>query len=215
MGGVNKFHALGKDVKIKVLAPEEDASVYYSKNSPEFMTAMADRLGGENPPINPKKKYQGPEPPSHVAKEEFEHLREDIAELDMTDLLAIDKAANNTSLVVQIEFGGKLMLFAGDAEAESWAIMKKKKLLDKVDILKVAHHGSINGMPFEGANSVVQYLISKKTTAIVSTRKGVYGSTTESEIPNKRLMALVKKKKKKVVNTEINIEIGGSKDIPL
>jgi len=82
--------------------------------------------------------------------------------------------------------------------------MKSKGLLGSLDVLKVAHHGSLNGMPFEGDGSILDMLLKsgKKTTAIVSTCRGVYGDTSETEIPNQRLMALLRKRCGKVINTE-------------
>jgi hypothetical protein len=215
--GINtkNLHALGDTVKIDVLGPEKDASVYYPKKYPGFWFEAARRLGSVKGKSKDREERLPPTAPSHMAQDEFDHLREDISELDMADLLAIDKAANNTSLVIRINIGGKTMLFTGDAEAESWAIMKQKELLEPVDILKVAHHGSINGMPFEGDESVVPLLLKrgKNTKSIVSTRKGVYGHTSESEIPNKRLMALLKKKCKSVLITENSIGLGEYKDV--
>jgi hypothetical protein len=95
--------------------------------------------------------------------------------------------------------------------------MKEKGLLEPVDLLKVAHHGSLNGMPFEGEESVVPLLLKtrKKTKAIVSTRKGVYGKTAETGIPNPRLMKLLKKKCKQVLITENNIGLGEYEDVTI
>ena len=62
-------------------------------------------------------------------------------------LFTIDQAANNTSLVVEVEWRGRRLLFVGDAEQKSWAFMAKNKDLQAVDFLKVGHHGSINATP--------------------------------------------------------------------
>jgi len=82
--------------------------------------------------------------------------------------------------------------------------MKSKGLLRAVDVLKVAHHGSLNGMPFEGSDSILDLLLKpgKKTTAIVSTCRDVYGTTADTEIPNYRLMELLRKRCGKVIDTE-------------
>jgi hypothetical protein len=208
-------HTLGSGVDIRVLAPEKDANVYFSKKDTEMWLNAAQRLGSIA--LQPKGSTKCPAPtaPYHMEQDEFEHLREEISELDTADLFAINKAANNTSLVIEITVGGKTLLFPGDAEDESWAIMKKKGLLEPVDILKVAHHGSINGMPFEGEQSVVPDLVkrNKKTKAIVSTREGVYGTTEETAIPNKRLMTVLKTKCTEVLITEHSIGLGAHRDI--
>jgi hypothetical protein len=147
--------ALGAGVKMQILAPEADASVYY-KRDPRLWLAVAARLGSDGrgrarrrrsaPPVSAR----GPRAPEQMAPDEFAQLREQIAALDLADLLAIDKAANNTSLVVRLTVHDKVLLFPGDAEEESWAEMRSRNLLRPVDFLKIAHHGSVNGMPFEG-----------------------------------------------------------------
>jgi beta-lactamase superfamily II metal-dependent hydrolase len=196
--------ALGSQVKLEVLAPERDASVYYKSRGNHFWQGTAARLGAGDARVGPKPASRSPRAPSQIADDEFEALRDDIAELDMLDLLAIDKAANNTSLVLRITVGGKVLLFPGDAEGESWALMKQKKLLKPVDLLKLAHHGSMNGMPFDGQASVLADVLKprKGTTALVSTCRGVYGDTRETEIPHHALMDRLAQSCKKVWVTQ-------------
>lgn len=65
---------------------------------------------------------------------------------------------NNTSLVLAIELteSGKVLLFPGDAEEESWETWEYKKVEDLHDLFrrtvlyKVGHHGSINATLIEG-----------------------------------------------------------------
>lgn len=201
---VTRAHGLGNDVKMDILGPEKDASVYYGSQGGKFWMEAAARFGAPLRSGVHRKKGTRPRCPTHIAREEFEQLRDDLAELDVNDLLAIDKAANNTSLVVRINVAGKTLLFPGDAEQESWAVMKRLKLLQPVDLLKVAHHGSINGMPFENSDDVTDVLLksAKKTTAIVSTCRGVYGKTTETAIPHFRLMDMLHARCGRVVDTE-------------
>lgn len=205
-----KAHSLGKEVEIEILAPEKDASVYYGSGGHQFWLDAEARFGGMLRPVVHRRRKRGVRCPPHLAEEEFEQLRDDLAELDVSDLLAIDKAANNTSLVVRIAVAGKTLLFPGDAEQESWAMMKSRRLLGPVDILKVAHHGSVNGMPFEGKENVADLLLKpgKKTTAIVSTRRNVYGKSSETAIPNYRLMELLHRRCARVIDTEENAALG-------
>ena len=65
----------------------------------------------------------------------------------MDNLLAIDKAANNTSVVFCLEWRGWRLLFLGDAELRSWKEMEKRDLLGPVHFMKISHHGSLNGTP--------------------------------------------------------------------
>lgn len=65
--------------------------------------------------------------------------------------LSIDNSVNNTSLVLAIELveSGKVLLFPGDAQTESWRTWKNKDadvadLLKRTVVYKVGHHGSHN-----------------------------------------------------------------------
>ena len=59
----------------------------------------------------------------------------------------IDKAANNSSVAVELEWNGWRLLFPGDAEEKSWEMMDRNDLLRPVHFLKISHHGSANGSP--------------------------------------------------------------------
>src|ERR1043165_3672810 len=67
----------------------------------------------------------------------------------------LDKAMNNTSLILLFEAGTKKFLFPGDAQIENWSYAldqakkhpKLRKLLEQVDFYKVGHHGSLNATP--------------------------------------------------------------------
>jgi hypothetical protein len=63
------------------------------------------------------------------------------------NLLAIDQAANNTSIVFSLEWRGWRLLFPGDAEQRSWKTMDAQGMLQPVHFLKIGHHGSHNGTP--------------------------------------------------------------------
>jgi beta-lactamase superfamily II metal-dependent hydrolase len=77
--------------------------------------------------------------------------------------MAADKTLNNQSLVILFSFGGKNLLFAGDAQWGNWENFlyggafgtpghtvitdKAKAILGKIDFYKVGHHGSTNATP--------------------------------------------------------------------
>ena len=209
--------ALGKNVSLEVLAPERDASVYYSSRDNRLWLDAAARLGQQAERARQSSSPRAVRAPKHMSADEFADLRDRIAEMDLADLLAIDKAANNTSLVVRLTVNGKVLLFPGDAEQESWAKMREHNLIQPVDFLKIAHHGSINGMPFEEPNGVLNRLLrpGKKTIALVSTCRGVYGNTTETEIPHHRMMAVLAKRCRKVYVTQDEAPFGDGFDITL
>ncbi|MCP3137067.1 ComEC/Rec2 family competence protein [Pyxidicoccus xibeiensis] len=128
-----------KEAKLEVWAPEEDTSEYYGRFTPVAL-GLERKAGGEV-------SLHVPCPPSGVDASAFYNLltwrRRGVGD----DLLAIDRAANNTSIVFSLEWRGWRLLFAGDAELRSWKVMKKKGVLKPVHFLKVSHHGSHNGTP--------------------------------------------------------------------
>jgi len=71
---------------------------------------------------------------------------------------ALDNQMNNTSVILLFEFGGRKLLFPGDAQLENWRYAlhevgdgveaeKNVKLLSDIDFFKVGHHGSLNATP--------------------------------------------------------------------
>ena len=64
-------------------------------------------------------------------------------------LFEIDRAANNTSVVLLLEWHGWRLLFTGDAEKRSWRTMASRvpQHMKPVHFLKISHHGSHTGMP--------------------------------------------------------------------
>lgn len=53
-----------------------------------------------------------------------------------------DNNDNNSSIVIQINYGKKKYLFAGDMETkiEEYLVNEKECTLEEIDVLKVAHH---------------------------------------------------------------------------
>jgi hypothetical protein len=109
----------------------------------------------------------------------------------------LDKAMNNTSVILLLEVAGKKLLFPGDAQIENWeyALGKDEDLaiLKGVDLYKVGHHGSRNATPktlwnnfdhkTEGKNDP------KRLKTIVSTMAGKHGkAASHSEVPRTTLV---------------------------
>jgi hypothetical protein len=135
--------------QISLWAPEEDTADYYGR-----FDALAaglrigddeifdfDDLDGAAPPD-----LEVPEPPRGVDAGAFYNLI-DIRHGDSTTLLSIDRASNNTSIVLLLEWQGWRLLFTGDAEKRSWRTMDKHGMVGPVHFLKVSHHGSSTGLP--------------------------------------------------------------------
>ena len=128
-----------KEARLEVWAPEEDTSDYYGRFFPVAL-GLERKPGGEV-------SLHEPAPPAGVDASAFYNLLSWRRRAVGDDLLAIDKAANNTSIVFSLEWRGWRLLFAGDAELRSWKTMKKHGVLKPVHFLKVSHHGSHNGTP--------------------------------------------------------------------
>jgi beta-lactamase superfamily II metal-dependent hydrolase len=130
-----------KEVKFEIWAPEEDTSDYYGKFQP---LALADVPAGT---AAAGEIQASPLPPAGVDAGAFYNLVDSRLRGVGDNMLAIDKAANDTSVVFSLEWRGWRLLFAGDAEIRSWKTMHREGVLKPVHFLKVSHHGSHNGTP--------------------------------------------------------------------
>ena len=84
---------------------------------------------------------------------------------------AIDKAVNNTSLILMFEIGDQWLLFPGDAQWGGWEAALHEpscaRMLARTTFYKVGHHGSENATP----RSLVESVIRGPYTAFLPTRK--------------------------------------------
>lgn len=62
-------------------------------------------------------------------------------------------STNDTSVVLELDCGEVEMALAGDAEEAAQTGMAQAGLLHRVEVLKVPHHGSANGLSQEGCNA--------------------------------------------------------------
>jgi hypothetical protein len=109
----------------------------------------------------------------------------------------LDKAMNNTSLILLFRIGSKSFLFPGDAQGENWAYalsrQEWRRLLADVDLYKVGHHGSLNATPktlwegFERRSSDAQD--ASRLTTMMSTLEDVHGHAEDrTEVPRETLV---------------------------
>ncbi len=162
------------EATLRLWAPEEDASEYYGR----FVPFAADRVASgalvtaAAPPL----------PPRGVDATAFYRLVASRADGYVDNLLAIDRARNDTSVVLCLEWRGWKLLFAGDAEHRSWKEMRKRGVLEPVHFLKVAHHGSHNGTP---SDDILDALMPDPSpdgwdrVALVSSCNDVYSSVPD------------------------------------
>ncbi len=161
------------EAKFEIWAPEEDTSEYYGRLQPLSFT------GGSSEPSSgaPVREAASALPPAGVDVGAFLELVEARTNGIGDNVLAIDQAANNTSVVFNLEWRGWRLLFAGDAETRSWKTMAKQGLLKPVHFLKVAHHGSRNGTPDDTLLETILPRIppdGRNRTAAVSTWTDTY-----------------------------------------
>ena len=111
----------------------------------------------------------------------------------------LDKAMNNTSVILLLEVGGKKLLFPGDAQIENWeyALHVNKdanlKLLKDVCLYKVGHHGSRNATPKTLWNNFATRSADPKKRGrlhtMASTMKGKHGhKKSHTEVPRVTLV---------------------------
>jgi hypothetical protein len=173
-----------REARFEIWAPEEDTSHYYPKLAPMALEpgARAGDTAGQRSMLVP---------PSGVDTGAFYDLVEARSHGFADNMLAIDKAANNTSVVMMLEWRGWRLLFAADAEIKSWQAMKARGALKPVHYLKVSHHGSHNGTPATNLLNRVLPLPTggkKKGRAVIPTWEGQYNGIPH-EPTNKKLRA--------------------------
>lgn len=129
--------------KLEVWAPEENTSVYYGRLRPRtlgFVLGEGSDDGDRRPTV--------PTPPPGVDASAFYQLVNARKNNLVENILAIDKAKNNSSIVFCLEWAGWRFLFPGDGQTKSWQIMEEKGMLKKpIHLLKISHHLSHNGTP--------------------------------------------------------------------
>ncbi|HEY5723192.1 MAG TPA: hypothetical protein VIT45_12800 [Allosphingosinicella sp.] len=144
---------------------------------------------------------------------EMRWVAERVDEAEAEQMLGIvtqlDKAMNNTSVILLFEAGGKKLLFPGDAQLENWMYALQSqmaKLLDDVDLYKVGHHGSLNATPKSMWNRFAKRGEPDKgdrLTSLMSTMAGKHGGKhgSPTEVPRRPLVDELKAESN-LVNTQ-------------
>jgi hypothetical protein len=197
-----------KNIRIRVLAPEPDVSVYYTASAREnaLTAALAAAAGGAKAAASrpadgdglawdfPFAERAAANDLGGLSPNDFERLRRAIREDGVMAARFIDRAQNNTSLCLLFEVADKRLLLPGDAELESWEVIEKKCKADlkPLDFLKVSHHGSHNGTPLELLDRLLPTSRKAKAQVLVSTKRNVYG--TKNPVPDDALLDELRKR---------------------
>jgi beta-lactamase superfamily II metal-dependent hydrolase len=175
MADISGHHPFRK-TKVRLLAPEEDTSIYYGALPPRTLGVLLDgavAAAGERAVV----------PPAGVAAGHFFDLIEFRANGMTANLRTIDKAANNSSVAIELEWNGWRLLLPGDAEEKSWEMMDRTNELKPVHFLKISHHGSKNGSPRHQIDKVLPERPAdrRQRLAAVSTREGAYNGVPDGD----------------------------------
>lgn len=166
ISALNLFNS--NDIKLKVLAPVQEIDKYYLGGKGHV---NLDKSVAPNEAIQrydmlfqsfavSDAKY-----PTNISRQDFERLQNRVyANLKAAAEIS-GHIINNLSVVLLLEWHGKRLLFPGDAEFEdgnngkvrenaangAWNVMwenKKAELSERLDFLKISHHGSITATPW-------------------------------------------------------------------
>ena len=100
-----------------------------------------------------------------------------------------DYSENNSSIVIQMNYGKTKYLFMGDAEKET----ENSRKLEKVDVLKVGHHGSNTSSSESFLEQVRPYY------AVIEV-----GKNNSYRLPNKYTISRIEKIGAKILRTDTN-----------
>jgi hypothetical protein len=193
-------------VKTRVLGPPtlkqtSEIKVQRSKDEDEFwqFQAMANQFVNTNKKANVFRRastYSETAAPPYTRwfLKRMKYVR---GEQLLSIVRALDKVMNNTSLILLFEVNGKKLLFPGDAQIENWSYALSKpeicRLLSKVDVYKVGHHGSRNATPktlWNGfKNRSTKSSDKGRLKTFMSTMPGKHGkAVSKTEVPRKTLV---------------------------
>jgi hypothetical protein len=144
--------------------------------------------------VGPTRKSWGPVSVAEAGKARL-HLEQMIQQCQPTTALTAAKQLNsylnNQSLVILFQFGGKQLLFVGDAQGGNWehwlfdaddpdkqgtgtVVENAASILSSISFYKVGHHGSGNATPKAALEAMSGH--AHTFAAMCSTQAGVYGT---------------------------------------
>jgi beta-lactamase superfamily II metal-dependent hydrolase len=217
--GITTFKGFqDENTSLKVLAPEWDIDKFYLGKGLEGGHALFDRhllemeaYKGSSGVLDStledvfrdETRSRALKTPENISASEFRTLQNRLLYSALAFSQKDDSLKNNTSAVLLLEWGGRRLLFTGDAEwsgtgvegerrNSTWDVMLhnqqvKDLLLQPLDYLKVGHHGSHNGTPFHkaGTEDVLHEITDPdRTHVVVSTVAGEHGEVNPVPYPD-------------------------------
>jgi hypothetical protein len=178
---------------LRILAPEQDTAVYYKslyESLPRFNLVTAETPSDSSKSL--------PMPLPGVDGSAFYNLIEHMDGAFSESVYAIDAAGNDTSVVFELTWRGRRLLFTGDAEQESWEQMYENTSLEPLDFFKIGHHGSITARPpLAALDKILPQIRRDHALAALSTYPGV----PFKSIPDTETLNSIKARTKKVYSS--------------
>ena len=178
-------------MKIDVLAPEQDSKVYLvpidtglaaRKALDDHFSQFSGTYGSAAGGVGAAVVASAPDDdvPDFLKLADFARLRRLLRSGGLDLLAAINKSRNNTSIVSRWKWQDVTLLLTGDAELESWALMRNHGADFGSTVLKVGHHGSINASPTWSFDTV---FAAKRSSngVLLSTNPAIF--PTGNEVP--------------------------------
>ncbi|KQT58246.1 hypothetical protein ASG52_22630 [Methylobacterium sp. Leaf456] len=148
------------DIRIQVLGPSRDRETIFDMNPPSgegylallgMRAASLAKPGASTAPEPFGRQWIDPTPSRPLDAAARSKLRDLNRDLPLELATALDKAINNTSLMLLFSIGEAHLLFPGDAQWGTWREVLKDpelcRLLEQCCFYKVGHHGSHNATP--------------------------------------------------------------------
>ncbi len=183
--------------KLFVLAPEKEIDDSYLGSASSLLEDLSEVEKSVSELVPEDQRIQLP---TNISSRQFRQLKTQLLYTSLALVVKNNDVLNNTSVVLILEWRGRKLIFPGDAEQESWNLMwtnSKQNLANPVDFLKVAHHGSLNGTPYNTANpkdnvnrildSILPKTNAAVAQAVVSTLEGRI-HTVRNPVPYPDLM---------------------------
>jgi hypothetical protein len=215
-GKATRLSSFLPGVGVRVLGPptvvqEEGVKRQRQRDPDEFWTLRARSFHLEADPLKGRKGHEtlfpanAGKPGRHApewARWLIRRQRVEHAEGTLQLVRQLDKAMNNTSVILLFSCGKQRLLFPGDAQIENWRYALGKadwmKELGDVTMYKVGHHGSLNATPMslwrtwfpKGTKAPAA---AQRMLAMMSTMEGKHGHEEDgTEVPRKRLVSSLK-----------------------
>jgi hypothetical protein len=146
----------------------------------------------------PSRRYVGAQRIPPAARDFVSHATQIQADHMLGIVREIDKAMNNTSIILLLEVGKHKLLLPGDAQIENWSYALSnpawRKLLADTNIFKVGHHGSRNATPKSLWALFGHRGPARAMTTLCSTKSGIHGfARSGTEVPRRPLVEELRK----------------------